>query len=144
AEIERAQKRGLKVWAETCPHYLVLTSDDLDQPGFEGAKYIFGPPARTRADQEALWEYLKRGVISVISSDHAPSKYDHPKGKKIGGEDAPFSVVPNGIPGLASRLPMVFSEGVSSGRIDLVKFAELVSTAPAKLFGLYPSKGVIA
>lgn len=144
AEIERAQKRGIKVWAETCPHYLVLTADDLDQPGFEGAKFIFGPPARTRADQETLWSYLKRGVISIISSDHSPSKYDDPRGKKIGGENAPFSVVPNGIPGLAARLPLMFSEGVSAGRIDLAKFVDLVSTAPAKMFGLYPLKGVIA
>lgn len=144
AEIDRAQKRGLKVWAETCPHYLTLTAGDLDRPGFEGAKLIFGPPARTKADQEALWDYLKRGVISVISSDHSPSRYNDPKGKMIGGENAPFSAVPNGIPGLAARLPVVFSEGVTTGRIDLVKFVELVSTAPAKLFGLYPLKGVVA
>lgn len=144
AEIERAQKRGLKVWAETCPHYLTLTAADLDKPGFEGAKFIFGPPARTRADQEALWDYIRRGVISVISSDHSPSKYDDPMGKKFAGENAPFSRVPNGVPGLAARLPVMFSEGVSAGRIGLAKFVDLVSTAPAKLFGLYPQKGTIA
>lgn len=144
AEIERAQARGLKVWAETCPHYLTLTTHDLDKPGFEGAKFIFGPPARTKADQEALWDYLRRGVISIISSDHSPSKYDDPRGKKIAGENAPFSAVPNGVPGLAARLPVMFSEGVSSGRIGLAKFVDLVSTAPAKLFGLYPQKGTIA
>jgi dihydropyrimidinase len=144
AEIERAQQRGLKVWAETCPHYLTLTEDNLDLPGFEGAKFIFGPPARTGSDQEALWEYLRRGVISIVSSDHSPSKYDDPKGKKVGGEDAPFNMVPNGVPGLAARMPLMFSEGVSAGRINLGKFVELVSAAPAKLFGLYPRKGVIA
>jgi len=144
AEIERAQRRGVKVWAETCPQYLTLTTDDLDQPGFEGAKFIFGPPARTSRDQEALWDYLRRGVISIISSDHSPSRYDDPKGKKVGGEDAPFSVVPNGIPGVAERLPLIFSEGVAKGRIDVVTFARLISTSPAKMFGLYPRKGVIA
>lgn len=144
AEVERAQKRGLKVWAETCPHYLTLTADDLDLPGFEGAKLIFGPPARTAADQEALWDLLNRGVISIVSSDHSPSRFDDPKGKKVGGENAPFSAVPNGVPGLAARLPVLFSEGVSAGRISLAKFVDLVSTAPAKMFGLYPRKGVIA
>ena len=144
AEIERAQQRGLKVWAETCPHYLLLTEENLDLPGFEGAKFIFGPPARTRSDQEALWEYLRRGVISIISSDHSPSKYDDPKGKKVKGEHAPFSVIPNGVPGLAARMPLMFSEGVSAGRISLDEFVELVSAAPAKLFGLYPRKGAIA
>ena len=144
AEIERAQRRGLKVWAETCPQYLTLLADDLDQPGFEGAKFIFGPPARTIADQEALWNYIRRGVISVISSDHSATRFNSRKGKKIGGDDAPFTTVPNGIPGLAARLPVVFSEGVSTGRISLSRFVELVSTNPAKLMGLYPRKGIIA
>lgn len=143
AEIERAQKRGLKVWAETCPHYLTLTASNLDLPGFEGAKFIFGPPARTAADQEALWKAINDGVISVISSDHSPSKYDDPDGKMVAGEDAAFSAIPNGVPGLAARLPVLFSEGVSKGRISLEKFVELVSTTPARLFGLYPKKGVI-
>lgn len=144
AEIERAQARGVKVTAETCPHYLTFTAKDLDRPGFEGAKYIFGPPARTTADQEALWTYLKRGVISVISSDHSPSRYDDPKGKKVGGENGPFSTVPNGIPGLAARLPVFFSEGVAKGRISPEMFVDLVSTRPAKMFGLFPRKGTIA
>lgn len=144
AEIERAQARGLKVWAETCPHYLTIVADDLDKPGFEGAKLIFGPPARTSADQEALWDYIRRGVISIISSDHSPSRYDDPKGKKVAGDTAPFSVIPNGVPGLAARMPVLFSEGVSKGRISISKFVDLVSTAPAKLFGLYPRKGTLA
>ena len=144
AEIERAQARGVKVTAETCPHYLTFTSDDLDRPGFEGAKYVFGPPARTLADQDALWSYLKRGVISVISSDHSPSRYDDPKGKKVGGENAPFSMIPNGIPGLAARLPVFYSEGVAKGRISVEMFVDLVSTRPAKMFGLFPKKGTIA
>ena len=94
AEIERAQRRGLKVWAETCPQYLTLLADDLDQPGFEGAKFIFGPPARTIADQEALWNYIRRGVISVISSDHSAIRFNSRKGKKIGGDDAPLLQCP--------------------------------------------------
>ena len=143
-EIARAQARGLKVWAETCPHYLTLTADDLDRPGFEGAKFVFGPPARTKADQEALWSYIRRGVIDVISSDHSPTRYDDPKGKKVAGENAPFSKIPNGIPGLAARLPVLFTEGVSKGRIDASTFVRLVSTNAAKLFGLFPRKGTIA
>ena len=143
AEIERAQQRGLKVWAETCAHYLVLTADDLDRPGMEGAKFVFGPPARTKADQEALWSYIRRGVIGVVSSDHSPTRFDA-TGKKIAGENAPFHKIPNGIPGLAARLPVLFTEGVSKGRIDAPTFVRLVSTNPAKLFGLHPRKGTIA
>ncbi len=143
-EIARAQARGLKVWGETCPHYFILTEDDLDRPGFEGAKFIFGPPARTIADQEALWQYVRSGVLDVISSDHAPTNFDDPKGKKFAGEDGPFTKVPNGIPGLAARLPVFFTEGVSKGRIDAPTFVRLVSTNPAKLVGLHPKKGAIA
>lgn len=142
-EIARAQARGLKVWAETCPHYLTLTADDLDRPGFEGAKFVFGPPARTKADQEALWSYIRRGVIDVVSSDHSPTRFDDPKGKKVAGENAPFHKIPNGIPGLAARLPVLFTEGVAKGRIDASTFVRLVSTNPAKLFGLFPRKGTI-
>lgn len=143
-EIARAQARGLKVWGETCPHYFVLTESDLDKPGFEGAKLIFGPPARTVADQEALWQAVRSGVLEVISSDHAPTNFDDPKGKKFAGENGPFTKVPNGIPGLAARLPVFFTEGVSKGRIDAPTFVRLVSTNPAKLVGLHPKKGAIA
>ena len=143
-EIARAQARGLKVWAETCPHYLTLTADDLDRPGFEGAKFVFGPPARTKADQDALWSYIRRGIIDVISSDHSPTRFDDRKGKKVAGDNAPFHRIPNGIPGLAARLPVLFTEGVSKGRIDASTFVRLVSTNPAKLFGLFPRKGTIA
>jgi dihydropyrimidinase len=132
------------VWAETCPHYLTLTADDLDRPGFEGAKFVFGPPARSKADQEALWGYIRRGVIDVVSSDHSPTRFDDRKGKKVAGDNAPFNRIPNGIPGLAARLPVLFTEGVSAGRIDAATFVRLVSTNPAKLFGLFPRKGTIA
>lgn len=143
-EVARAQARGLPVTAETCPHYLVLTADDLDRPGFEGAKFVFGPPARTKADQDALWRMIRAGVIDVISSDHSPFRYDDPNGKKVAGENASFDRIPNGIPGLAARLPVLFTEGVSKGRIDIEMFVRLVAVNPAKRFGLYPRKGTIA
>jgi dihydropyrimidinase len=142
-EIERAQRRGVKVWAETCPQYLVLAASDLNKPGLEAAKFVFGPPARSTSDQAALWDYIRRGVISVISSDHSPVRFEGAPGKKPAGDRTTFYQIPNGIPGLAARLPLVFSEGVSKGRITLERFVDLVSTAPAKLFGLYPQKGAI-
>jgi dihydropyrimidinase len=143
-EVARAQRRGVKVWAETCSHYLVLSAADLERPGFEGAKYMFAPAARTQADQENLWQRIREGTITVVSSDHSPLKFDHPRGKMFAGADAPFHKVPNGVPGLAARLPIVFSEGVSKGRIDAQMFVNLISTMPAKLFGLYPKKGTLA
>ncbi|MBR0656568.1 dihydropyrimidinase [Plastoroseomonas arctica] len=142
-EIERAQKKGLKVWAETCPQYLVLTTDDLDRPGFEGAKFIFSPAARTGADQDVLWDAIRRGIIFNVSSDHAPTRYEGADGKLAFGPDAPFTKVPNGIPGLATRMPILFSEGVVKGRIDLQTFVAITATNPAKLFGL-TTKGTIA
>jgi dihydropyrimidinase len=143
-EVARAQGRGRPFTAETCPHYLVLTAEDLNRPGFEGAKFVFGPPARTRADHESLWHHIRNGVIDVISSDHSPFRFDDPKGKKVAGEHAPFHKIPNGIPGLAARLPVTFTEGVSKGRIDASTFVALVATNPAKRFGLYPRKGSLA
>jgi dihydropyrimidinase len=143
-EVARAQHRGVKVWAETCAHYLVLTKKDLDRPGFEGAKFMFAPAARTEADQQILWRRIQDGTITVVSSDHSPLKYDDPKGKMLAGADAPFHKIPNGVPGLAARLPIVFSEGVVKGHINVQTFVSLVSTMPAKLFGLYPRKGTIA
>jgi dihydropyrimidinase len=143
-EVARAHQRGVKLWAETCSHYLVLTRKDLDRPGFEGAKFAFAPAARTDADRQNLWERIQDGTITIVSSDHSPLKYDDPKGKRMAGPAAPFHKIPNGVPGLAARLPIVFSEGVAAGRIDLQTFVSLVSTMPAKLFGLYPRKGAIA
>lgn len=143
-EIERAQARGLKVHGETCPQYLFLTIDDLDRPGFEGAKYLCSPALRTSADQEALWQHLRRGVLGIVTSDHAPFRFDDPHGKKVNGTDAPFSRVPNGVPGLETRLPLLFSEGVGKGRIDLRTFAAITAGNPAELFGLADRKGRIA
>lgn len=143
-EIARAQARGLKVWGETCPQYFVLTAADMDRPGFEGAKFMCSPSPRTAADHEPLWDMVRRGVLDVISSDHSGWSFDGPRGKPVNGRDAPFRDIPNGVPGLTARLPIIFSEGVSKGRIDLNAFVRLTATNPAKLFGLYPKKGSIA
>jgi dihydropyrimidinase len=143
-EIARAQQRGLKVFAETCTQYLVLTAADLHRPGFEGAKFLCSPAPRTRQDQDALWRYIRSGVLGIVSSDHSAYRYDGSRGKKLQGEDAPFNVVPNGVPGLETRLPVLFSEGVAQGRIDLTQFVAISATNAAKLFGIYPKKGTIA
>ena len=141
--IRRARGQGLKVFAETCPQYLLLTKADLDKPGLEGAKWIFSPPAREASDQEALWQALALGDLQVISSDHAPYRMDG-SGKLAAGPDPDFKKIPNGMPGLQSRLPVLFDEIVSNGRFDACRFVEWTSTQPAKIHGLYPKKGTVA
>jgi len=141
-QIRWAQGRGMRVYAETCPQYLFLTSAHLD--GHEGAKCICSPPPRDEANQGVIWDALESGVFQVFSSDHAPFRFDDPHGKRNAGKDAPFSAVPNGIPGLATRLPLLFSEGVLEGRIDINAFVALTSTNVARMYGLYPRKGTIA
>jgi dihydropyrimidinase len=143
-QIHWAQGRGLKIYAETCPQYLVLTEHDLHAPGFEGAKCICSPPPRDKANQAAIWDGLANGVFHIVSSDHAPFRYADPKGKMIRGDKTPFNWVPNGIPGVETRLPILFSEGVKKGRISLQRFVELTATNPAKMYGLYPRKGSLA
>ncbi len=143
-QIARARQRGLKVYAETCPQYLFLSAEDLDRPGFEGAKWMCSPPPRDRANQEFVWRGLQNGLFDVFSSDHAPYRFDDPQGKKMHGENAPFKKVANGVPGLEIRMPMLFSAGVLGGRIDLNRFVDLCCTRPAKLYGLYPRKGTVA
>ncbi len=144
AEIAAAQMRGLKVWGETCPQYFVLAASDMDRPGFEGAKFMCSPAPRTKADSEALWHDIRRGTLDVVSSDHSGWSFDGTRGKKVNGAEANFRDIPNGVPGLAARLPILFSEGVAAGRIDLNTFVRITATNPAKLFGLYPRKGSIA
>ncbi|GAA3952946.1 dihydropyrimidinase [Allohahella marinimesophila] len=143
AQIRDAQSRGLSVYGETCPQYLFLTAADLDQPGHEGAKCICSPPPRDASSQQAIWDGLSNGTFQVFSSDHAPFRYNDPKGKQIGGSDGNFTHVPNGIPGIETRLPLLFSEGVMTGRIDINRFVSVTSTEPAKIYGLYPRKGTI-
>jgi dihydropyrimidinase len=142
-EIRRAQQRGLKVFGETCPQYLVLTEKDMEGLNMEGAKYVCSPPPRDVASQQACWEGLQQGVFSVFSSDHCPFRYDE-TGKLTAKGRTSFRWVPNGIPGIETRLPILFSEGVSKGRIDLNRFVALSSTNHARTYGLYPRKGTIA
>jgi dihydropyrimidinase len=143
-EIGRAQARGLKVWGETCPQYFVLSADDMDRPGFEGAKFMCSPSPRDAAASEGLWKTVRDGVLDVVSSDHSGWGYETPVGKRVNGIDASFRDIPNGVPGVGARLPIMFSEGVSKGRIDACAFVRLVATNPARIFGLYPRKGTIA
>lgn len=141
--IQRAQRRGLKVFAETCPQYLFLTAEDLDQPDMAGAMCCCSPPPRDQAAQEAMWRGLADGTFQVFSSDHAPYRFDE-SGKLSQGEDAPFNKIANGVPGLEVRMPLLFSEGVLKNRIDLHRFVELTSTRAAKLYGMFPRKGSIS
>jgi dihydropyrimidinase len=134
-EIARAQARGVKVWAETCPQYFVLTASDMDRPGFEGAKFMCSPAPRGSEEREGLWDDVRRGTLHNVSSDHSGWCYGGTRGKRVHGETA-FPDIPNGIPGLAARLPVLFSEGVAKGRITANDFVRLTATAPAQLFGL--------
>lgn len=143
-QIAAARAKGLRIFAETCPQYILLTAADLDLEGFEGAKHICSPPPRDTASQEAIWRGLANGTFQVFSSDHAPYLFDSPTGKKVRGEGASFVHVPNGIPGVETRMPLLFSEGVGRGRISLNRFVALTATNPARLYGLYPRKGTIA
>ncbi len=138
-QIAAARARSLPVFAETCPQYLYLTGDDLDRPGFEGAKYVLTPPLRTQRDREALWDGLRAGTLQAVSTDHCPFNY---RGQKELGRDD-FTKIPNGGPGIEHRLSLLYSGGVLTGRFSENRFVELVSTAPAKIFGLYPRKGAI-
>jgi dihydropyrimidinase len=142
AEIAAARARGAPVWAETCPHYLFQTEAVLDQPGMEGAKWMCSPPQRTKADQRALWAGLAAGHLQLVSSDHAPYRFDE-TGKFSNGFEAPFPAIANGMPGLEVRQPLMFDAMVSKGRLGAAGFARLTSEAPADLYGL-AAKGRIA
>ena len=141
-EIRSAQVRGLKIYGETCPQYLLLTADDLDKPGMDGAMWCCSPPPRDAAAQAAIWQGIKSGVFQVVSSDHAPYRFDE-TGKLAKGPNASFKEIANGIPGIELRLPLLYSEGVGAGRIDVHQFVALASTNAARLYGLYPRKGTI-
>jgi len=141
--IRNAQTRGLRIYGETCPQYLFLTADDLAKPGLEGAKFCCSPPPRDRAAQQAVWTGLRNGTFQVFSSDHAPYRFDS-SGKLPHGDRTTFKEIANGVPGIELRLPLLFSEGVGQGRLDLNAFVALTATNHAKLYGLYPKKGTIA
>jgi len=142
-EIARARNRGVTVFAETCPQYITLTADDLDRAGFEGAKYVCSPPPRTSEEWGNIWGGIEQGVFDLFSSDHCPFRFADPAGKDVAGARQSFRNIPNGIPGVETRLPVLFSEGVSKGRISLERFAAITATNHARLYGLYPRKGAI-
>ncbi|MDS9469167.1 dihydropyrimidinase [Paracoccus sp. MBLB3053] len=146
-QIQWARRRGLRVFAETCPQYIALTADDLKglNMDFEGAKYVCSPPPRDSDSQAAIWQGLRDGTFDIFSSDHCPFYFqgEQGTGKDNARARTSFKWVPNGIPGVETRLPLLFSEGVSKGRISLERFVALTSTNPAKLYGLYPQKGAL-
>jgi dihydropyrimidinase len=138
AAVAAARDAGQNVFAETCPQYLYLTLDDLARPGFEGAKFVASPPLRTAEHGQALWRGLRTNDLAVVSTDHCPFCL---KEKELGRGD--FSKIPNGIPGVEHRMDLLH-QGVVSGEITLARWVETCSTTPARMFGLYPRKGVIA
>ncbi len=142
-QIRQARARGLKVYGETCPQYLFLTSDDLDRGGLDGAMFCCSPPPRDAVSQEACWEGLLDGTLQVYSSDHAPFRFDA-SGKLPNGAQTTFKEIANGVPGLELRLPMLYTEGVGSGRLTPNQFVDITSTQHARIYGLYPKKGTIA
>jgi dihydropyrimidinase len=139
-EVRAARDRGVPIFAETCPQYLLLSIDELARPGFEGAKYVFTPPLREKHHAPKLWDGLKDDHLQVVSTDHCPFCFED---QKILGKDD-FTKIPNGGPGIENRLQLLFHHGVSAGKLSLNRFVELVSTTPAKLFGLFPRKGELA
>jgi len=139
-EVRAARDRGVPVFAETCPQYLLLSIDEMNRPGFEGAKYVFTPPLREKHHPPKLWDGLKHDHLQVVSTDHCPFCFED---QKILGKDD-FTKIPNGGPGVENRLQLLYHHGVNEGRLSLNRFVELVSTTPARLFGLYPRKGELA
>lgn len=137
--VAAAREKGLPVWGETCPQYLFLNDSCYAAPGFQGAKYVCTPPMRGVADNEALWLGLERRELSVVSTDHAPFNFHGQK--ELGLHD--FTKIPNGLPGVEHRVMLLY-QGVREGKLNLQHFVDLVSTMPAKLFGLFPRKGTIA
>jgi dihydropyrimidinase len=135
-----AREKGWNIHGETCTQYFFVDYSFLERPDFEGAKYVYTPPPRDKANQDVLWNAVRTDVLSVVSTDHCAFLWD---GQKTMGRDD-FSKIPNGGPGLENRLQMIHEFGVRAGRISLNRMVELLSTNPAKLFGLYPRKGTIA
>ncbi len=149
--LQYARERGVKVMGETCPPYLFFTIDELRRP--DGAKWICSPPMRTANDNSRLWDALKSGGIQTIGTDHCAFFFDGTKpisyegnqisipGKELGNDD--FTKIPNGLPGVQDRLPVLWTFGVGAGKLSANQFVALTSTNPAKIFGLYPRKGAL-
>jgi dihydropyrimidinase len=143
-QIRWARGEGLNVQAETCPQYLFLTQKDLALFNFHGARCVCSPPPRDKANQQLIWDDLVDGLFSVFSSDHAPVNYEDDSGKRLGGKEPAFPYIPNGVPGIETRMALLFSEGVLAGRMPIQQFVALTATNAARLYGLYPRKGTIA
>jgi dihydropyrimidinase len=140
-EVRAGRKRGLPVMGETCTQYLVLSlEDDMGKPGFEDAKYVFTPPLRKKKNQAPLWKAVKEDVLQVVSTDHCPFRFADQK--TLGLND--FTKIPNGGPGIENRMQLTYHHGVNEGRMSLERFVEVTAEAPAKIFGMYPRKGVLA
>jgi dihydropyrimidinase len=139
-QVREARDRGLPAFAETCPQYLLLSIDDMNRPGFESAKYVFTPPLREKQNLPKLWDGLKSDNLQVVSTDHCPFCFEDQKA--LGKDD--FTKIPNGGPGIENRLQLLHHHGVGAGKITLNRFVEITSTAPARIFGMYPKKGAIA
>ncbi len=144
-QIRWARAHGLNIFAETCPQYLFLSADDLGMDdSYLGAKCVCSPPPRDKGNQEVIWNALTEGLFTTFSSDHAPFNYGGTDGKHPDGQEVDFQYIPNGIPGLETRMPLLYSEGVLKGRITINKFVELTSTNAARAYGLHPRKGTVA
>jgi len=138
--VQAARQRGQQIYAETCPQYLFLCEDDYDRPGFEAAKFVLSPPLRGKDNWDILWQALADGQLQAISTDHCPWYY---KTQKVRGRNS-FAMIPNGAPGIETRVPLLFSEGVGKRHLSLQQFVKVCASDPARLFGLYPRKGTIA
>lgn len=143
-EVLRARVRGVRIHAETCPHYLLLDETALGDDVPEGAKFLCSPPLRTAADQQALWDAMAGGLVAVYASDHSPYRLAGANGKLRNGLGSRFDQIANGLPGLELRLPLLFSEGFLRGRLSLADFVRLTAGNPAALHGIAPQKGAIA
>ncbi len=139
-QVREARDRGVPAFAETCPQYLLLSIEELERPNFEGAKYVFTPPLRPKENQPKLWDGLQHDHLQVVSTDHCPFCFAD---QKVLGKDD-FTKIPNGGPGIENRLQLLHHHGVNSGKLSLNRFVEITSTAPARIFGMYPKKGEIA
>jgi dihydropyrimidinase len=138
-EVVAARDRGQSVFAETCPQYLFLSEDDLARDGFEGAKFVCSPPLRAQSHQSDLWRGLRTDDLSIVSTDHCPFCFKEQKEMGLGN----FSKIPNGMPGVEHRVDLVY-QGVERGEISLGRWVDVTATTPARMFGLFPKKGVIA
>jgi dihydropyrimidinase len=138
--LKAGQAKGFKVYGETCPQYLMFSMEKYEEPDFEGAKYVMSPPLREKGNSEALWKGLAGGYLQAVGTDHCPFNF---VGQKDMGKDD-FSKIPNGMPGVETRMPLLYHFGVNEGRFSIHRFVELVATGPARLFGLLPRKGTIA